>query len=118
MPSILHILNVDQYANKKNINKDCSSSISQSTDGRGMKKSLDQIMSRTSGGMNWGTIAVYSCVNSCEYRDEEGGLEEFVVIQESADGNPRKREMKRVEEAANSEANVSDRDGAVYTSEK
>ena len=39
--------------------------------------------------MNWGTIAVYSCASSCNTNREE-----FVIVQESADGDPKKREMK------------------------
>ena len=35
---------------------------------------------------------MYSCVNSCEIN-----VDEFVVVQESADGNPQKRELKKVE---------------------
>ena len=78
MPSILHILDVDKFTNDNPSSKS--------------RMELDQILSKNNGGMNWGTIAVYSCVNSCEIN-----VDEFVVVQESADGNPQKRELKKVE---------------------
>mmetsp|Transcript_9037 Transcript_9037/g.13432 ORF Transcript_9037/g.13432 Transcript_9037/m.13432 type:complete len:413 (-) Transcript_9037:260-1498(-) len=56
MPSILHVLNVDDY------NKDDSD-----------------------GGTNFGVVAVYSCANSCDASQEE-----FVLVQDSADGEPKK----------------------------
>jgi Programmed cell death protein 2, C-terminal putative domain. len=45
----------------------------------------------SSGGMNWGTIAVYSCSVSCEEFREE-----YVVVQESVDGDPKRMEMKMI----------------------
>jgi len=68
MPSILHVLHVDQYATAKT---------STTTSNSGLDSSMN------SGGMNWGVLAVYSCSISCtKYRDE------YVVVQESVDGTP------------------------------
>jgi hypothetical protein len=86
MPSILHILDVDKFANDNDNPSGTRTKESKS------RMELDQILSKNNGGMNWGTIAVYSCVNSCEIN-----VDEFVVVQESADGNPQKRELKKVE---------------------
>ena len=80
MPSILHVLGVDKF-------------IDDSEKESKHAKELDHILSKNSGGMNWGTIAVYSCSLSCELSDEE-----YVVVQESADGDPQKRELKTAEE--------------------
>jgi hypothetical protein len=86
MPSILHVLDVDKFANDNDNPSGTRTKESKS------RMELDQILSKNNGGMNWGTIAVYSCVNSCEIN-----VDEFVVVQESADGNPQKRELKKVE---------------------
>lgn len=72
MPSILHILNVDRLQSTKK------------------GSNIDLVMRNDSGGMNWGTIAVYSCAVSCE-----NSVEEYVVIQESVDVNPKERRMKK-----------------------
>ena len=79
MPSILHTVNVDKYARKS------LKYTRRSKNGN----DLDIILSKNVGGMNWGTIAVYSCSDSCDCEREE-----FIVVQESADGNPKRREMK------------------------
>ena len=84
MPSILHTVNVDKYA--RNISKVARSK----TDNE-----LDMILSKNVGGMNWGTIAVYSCSDRGDYEREE-----FIVVQESADGNPKRREMKIVKNSS------------------
>ena len=58
---------------------------------RQAQNTIEHFMNNENGGMNWGVIAVYSCAVSCNsYR------EEFVVVQESADGSPKKRVMKHV----------------------
>ncbi len=64
MPSVLHVLDVDRYA-----------SGSQKSDG------LIELIS--SGGMNWGVIAVYSCPESCEKSREE-----FVIVQDAVSDAP------------------------------
>lgn len=79
MPSILHVLNVDKYA-----------TIGNRIDLPTSRNEKDEILGTfSSGGMNWGTIAVYSCSVSCgEFR------EEYVVVQESVDGDPKRMDMK------------------------
>ena len=62
MPSVLHVLKCDDHAHKS-----CTSH-------------------ENYGGMNWGVLAVYSCSQSCSQ-----SIEEFVVVQESADGEPVQR---------------------------
>ena len=37
----------------------------------------------TAGGMNWGSIAVYSCPESCN-----DSREEFIIVQDSLDEGP------------------------------
>ena len=80
MPSVLHILDVDKYAPKE----DSQQSLQRDVE-------IERILSKNSGGMNWGTIAVYSCAMSCE-----SSTDEFVVVQEPADGVPKKRALKEV----------------------
>lgn len=75
MPSVLHVLDVDKYWKS---NSDQQSHISYD---------LEQVMKKDSGGMNWGCIAVFSCVESCER-----SYEEFVIVQESPDGTPQRRQ--------------------------
>lgn len=80
MPSILHVLNVDNYATAEH-EADASSKNIQT----------NELFGKFSGGMNWGTVAIYSCSVSCrEYR------EEYVIVQESVDGDPKRVEMKVV----------------------
>jgi len=80
MPSILHILDVDKYAPKEESQQSLQRDVE-----------IDRILSKNNGGMRWGTIAVYSCAMSCESSSDE-----FVVVQESADGDPKKRALKEV----------------------
>ena len=107
MPSILHVLKVDQcYRDRHERTKDenhamalssnkggvsRSTSTSTSTRTRTRTSKMSEMMSKSHGGMNWGTIVVYSCAISCESEHNE-----FVIIQESADGNPEIREMKKI----------------------
>lgn len=64
LPSVLHILAVDDHTKIKNDEK----------------HSIEWMLSKSNGGMNWGTITVYSCAKSCnDYR------EEYVIVQESND---------------------------------
>lgn len=65
MPSLLYLLDVDKYYKQDS--------------------SLEKVLNKDEGGMNWGVIAVYSCSNSCKQ-----SAEEFIVIQESVDANPQK----------------------------
>jgi hypothetical protein len=74
MPSVLHVLEVDKYSNL--VNNERSNS-----------NDLEFTLSKDHGGMNWGCIAVYSCAESCDRSHEE-----FVVVQESADGIPQRRQ--------------------------
>ena len=59
LPSLLHVLNVDACATADN---------------------NDVLGLITTGGMNWGSVAVYSCSESCNESREE-----FLIIQESCD---------------------------------
>jgi pre-rRNA-processing protein TSR4 len=62
LPSLLHVLDVDSV----NSNNDDDN---------------DNIMDLSSiGGMNWGSIAVYSCPESCDESREE-----FLIVQESGE---------------------------------
>ena len=71
MPSLLHVLDVDKHA---------------TTSSSANSNNLDDIMSADYGGMNWGTIAVYTCPEtSCSNK------EEFLVVQASVDETPHKR---------------------------
>jgi hypothetical protein len=65
MPSILHILNVDKRSKDNAVGK------------------IDELM--TSGGMNWGAIAIYTCNANCD------NGEDFLIVQDSVDGSPEKR---------------------------
>ena len=76
LPSILHVLNVDSYATKEE-----------------KKNGDDDMMDLISeGGMNWGSIAVYSCSESCEQSREE-----FIIMQESVCDAP----LEKTKPAAN-----------------
>jgi len=81
MPSILHVIGVDKFIKERSA-------------GQNTYIDIETIFSKSNGGMNWGTIAVYSCASSCN-----ANMEEFVIVQESADGDPKKREMKPAEGA-------------------
>ena len=83
MPSILHLLDVDSYC----INASETSIAPPSTSKHGMD--IEQAMNKETGGMNWGTVAVYSCRDSCSVSNEE-----FVIIQESVDANPEKAQVQ------------------------
>jgi len=73
MPNLLGVLDVDKHARSK----DNKSSF---------HLKIDELMSRECGGMNWGALAIYTCKNNCdENRDN------FVIVQDSVDGNPEKR---------------------------
>jgi pre-rRNA-processing protein TSR4 len=64
LPSLLHVLEVDKYSGSK------------SKDG---EEGLGDLLSN---GMNWGSVAVFTCPNSCE------NCEDVLVIQESVDERP------------------------------
>ena len=98
MPSILHVLKVDQcYRDRHERTKHENHAMALiSNEGRTRTRTskmseMSEMMSKSHGGMNWGTIVVYSCAISCESEHNE-----FVIIQESADGNPEIREMKKI----------------------
>lgn len=63
LPSILHTLEVEKYS--------------------GAAAKPAGISDLMSDGMNWGSVAVYSCPNACVASQEE-----YLVIQESVDGRP------------------------------
>lgn len=68
LPSLLHVLDVDSARSHSDNEND-------TTDLTSM------------GGMNWGSIAVYSCPNSCDESREE-----FLIVQESDVGTKQKSE--------------------------
>jgi hypothetical protein len=80
MPAVLHTLDVDRYK----VSKHGSDSDNKGT--------IEMVMDKEEGGMNWGAIAVYSCAASCELSREE-----FVVVQESGDGVPKRKTMTLIE---------------------
>lgn len=71
MPSLLHVLDVDKYADNYSAGKN---------------NSIEDLMN--SGGMNWGVVAIYTCCDSMCGSPEN----DFVVVQGSVDGNPEKRQ--------------------------
>ena len=73
MPSLLHVLEVDKHAAKD--------------DGSMEPLNLDQLMHFENGGQNLGAMAIYTCPNNCDLSTEE-----FVLVQESVDGKPSKRQ--------------------------
>ena len=62
LPSLLHVLEVDKYAE----------------DTQNASAGIGYLLSN---GMNWGSVAVYTCANSCSASSEE-----LLVVQESVDG--------------------------------
>ena len=82
MPSALHTLDVDRY---KLADLTCK------------KGNIEVAMGKEEGGMNWGAIAVYSCAISCDLSRTE-----YVVVQESGDGMPKRKAIKLIESDNNS----------------
>ena len=80
MPSALHTLDVDSCKVAKHGMDSSNNNI------------IEMAMDKEEGGMNWGAIAVYSCAVSCELSREE-----FVVVQESGDGVPKRKTMTLIE---------------------
>jgi hypothetical protein len=74
MPSLLHVLEVEKHAP--------DSKAPSATD------TMADILNRefVNGGLNWGAMAIYTCVDSCE-----SSREEFVIMQNSIDGMPERR---------------------------
>lgn len=73
MPSLLHVLEVDKH----------STSQEESL----QPQNLDQLMHFENGGQNWGAIAIYTCPANCNTSSDE-----FVLVQDSVDGKPEKRQ--------------------------
>lgn len=72
LPSLLHALDVDSY-----------------TIAGSKESSDDDVMDLISaGGMNWGSIAVYSCPRSCDESREE-----VVIIQEAIGDSPIRKDL-------------------------
>lgn len=71
LPSLLHVLDVDSASDNDNGITDLTSV----------------------GGMNWGSIAVYSCPNSCDESREE-----FLVVQESDEASTKQKPEPMSEE--------------------
>lgn len=67
MPQLLHVLNVEKHI------ADNGTTTNTTT--------LDSLLSGDGGAQNWGTVAVYSCPDSCEMNSEE-----FVIVQDAVDG--------------------------------
>lgn len=65
LPSILHVLDVDKYAEKGDGSTTTGLAAAYET-----------------GGMNWGNVAIYSCPAACSNEDE------YVVVQDSMDERP------------------------------
>ena len=73
MPSLLHVLHVDRYAQKAKINNNEKNN----------DDDIESLFANTAkSGMSWGAIAVYTCPDSCIY-----SMEEFVCVQISLDGD-------------------------------
>jgi hypothetical protein len=70
LSSLLHVLEVDKHAQSTNVDGSTAASAS------GLGAAYEH------GGMNWGSIAVYSCPNVC------AADEEYVVVQDSIDERP------------------------------
>lgn len=73
MPNLLGVLDVDKHARKRD--RKSTSNLT-----------IDELMSREYGGMNWGALAVYTCIANCVE-----GREDYVIVQDSIDGTPEKR---------------------------
>jgi hypothetical protein len=69
-------LEVDKYASKLSIQRRNEAKDPHDND-------LQDVFE--TGGMNWGSIAVYTCSEDCSVQ------EDYVIIQDSADGKPQKR---------------------------
>jgi hypothetical protein len=130
MPSILHVLRVDQYQYQNDKNDRNGANDANDANGanggnkggnrnRSKEVAVNHLLSKNNGGMNWGTIAIYNCSVSCEGSrtssdsigtstgmhddgNDAGDIissgsvkSEFVIVQESADGNPEEREWKK-----------------------
>jgi len=76
VPHLLQVLDVDNHAQKFNNKKKSSSD----------NDMMDLNEEFSSGGQNWGTIAVYTCSISCDEYPEE-----YVVVQDSVDSMPERR---------------------------
>lgn len=75
VPNLLGVLDVDKHARSKQ-NQSSSSQL----------LSIEKLMSREHGGMNWGALAVYTCKDNCK-----DCREDFCIVQDSVDGNPEKK---------------------------
>ena len=75
LPSLLHVLDVDGHA--------AAVGARGKEDGDDDNDVMDLI---NSGGMNWGSIAVYSCPLSCD-----DSREEFVIVQEAVGDAPTRK---------------------------
>lgn len=73
LPSLLHVLNVDSSSSLET----CTSKKSQEID--------ETIDITSTGGMNWGAIAIFCCPESCDK-----GRDEFAIVQQSVDESPLK----------------------------
>jgi len=69
LPSLLHVLDVDSHATQGS---------------KAMNMDVDDLIS--TGGMDWGCIAVYSCSESCEQSREE-----FIIVQKAIGDEPVKK---------------------------
>jgi pre-rRNA-processing protein TSR4 len=77
LPSLLHVLDVDGYATV--------------VGGREKKENDDDVFDLiNSGGMNWGSIAIYSCSLSCD-----DSREEFVIVQEAVGDAPMRKNAEK-----------------------
>jgi hypothetical protein len=84
LPSILHILNVDNY----HVQPITSTRTNHNNDTTTQTISSNQIGSSSSsvGGMDWGNIAIYTCQNPmCYNRSNIKIVDAFCVIQDSID---------------------------------
>jgi len=75
LPSLLHVLNVDSYATQ------------------GSKDNMDVDDLISTGGMDWGCIAVYSCSESCQQSREE-----FMIVQQAIGDEPIKKAKPATDE--------------------
>ncbi len=82
LPSLLHVLEVDKYVRS---NFDAATSSDKKDDDM---TALDVKDAFERGGMNWGSIAIYTCSQDCETSQEE-----YVIVQDSLDGKPQKMNL-------------------------